>query len=126
EKDRVARLRYIGRGERERIRRRWAALAPEIVDAASEQSNRTRGSALASVLRRALAGLPAARSCGARGDQPRGQLALGVKIRGIPPAPVAKRPGARLAVRGKASAEQRAAGVECWVEVEDRRRDRVE
>ena len=102
------------------------ALAPEIVDAALEQSHRTRRSALASVLGRALAGLPVARSCGASGDQPLRELALGVEARGIPSAPLAQRPGARLAVRGKASAEQGAPGAECRVEVEDRRRDRVE
>jgi len=78
------------------------------------------------VLGRTLARLPVARRGGASGDQPVGQLALGVQTRGIPPAPLAQRRGTRLAVGGKASAEQRAASAECRVEVEDRRRDRLE
>ena len=126
EQDRVARVRCIGRGERQRLRRSRPALAPDLVDAALEQPNRTPRSALASVLGRALAGLPVARSRGASGTQPLREHALGVETRGMPSAPLAQRPRARLAVGGKASTEQGAAGAECRVEVEDRCRDRVE
>ena len=119
EQDRIARVRCIGRGERQRLRRTGAALAPDLVDAALEQPNRTPRSAIASVLGRALAGLPMTGRSGASGTQPLREHALGVETRGMPSAPLAQRPGARLAVGGKASTQQGAAGPRCGVEVED-------
>ena len=47
-----------------------------------------------------LPGCRVARSCGASGDQLLRELAFGVETRGIPSAPFAQRPGARLAVCG--------------------------
>ncbi len=82
--------------------------------------------ALTPVLGRTLAGLPASRSGSASGEKPLGELAVGRQTRDIALAPFAQSPGAHLAIRRKASAEQGATAAECRVEVEDRGRDHIE